>query len=160
MTERLADALARIACEILEEAAFVFAQQRDFSPPENGEFVVATLPVSGAVTGLVGLAMQPPLGAEVAANLLGVEPGDPEADARVSDAVGELLNMLAGSLAAQTSAASERWTLGSPHTRVVCCLLQEEAFRAVQPVSLVTDQGEGIWAAVALQGRAAEVGLA
>jgi len=150
MTTLTTDTLARTACDILEETAFIFASPANAVPSGPAQLVVAQLSVSGEVRGSLILAVPPSVGSEIAANLLGLEPGDPDADSQAADAVGEILNIMAGALAAQCAVGSAGWRLGPPCTRTVQDLCEVETGSTGCEAMLVTDAGERVWARVAL----------
>jgi hypothetical protein len=143
-----AEALAQTACEILEDAAFIFATPADSKAPDDGPFVIARLPILGDAPAALVLATPLSVGAEIAANLLGLEPGDPEAESKTADAVGEILNMMAGELAAHCEEEGGGWKFGTPDTAFpgdAQVLSQASEERAAV---LMTDGGDRIWTAV------------
>jgi CheY-specific phosphatase CheX len=150
MTALTTESLAQTACEVLEETAFIFASPSNDTPPSDNPLVVAQLTVTGEVRGSLILAVPPSVGAEIAANLLGVEPDDPLADSKAADAVGEILNIMAGALAAHCAIGSAGWRLGPPTTRIVDDASQIDKGATGCDAVLVTDSGEHLWARVAL----------
>ncbi len=89
--------LGRTTAEILESAAFVFTEPHEGEITWTEELFEAQLDFSGHTTGKIMIALPMSLGAELVANLLGLEPGeDPEIAGEIPAAVCELLNMIAG----------------------------------------------------------------
>lgn len=91
--------LGEVAFNVLEEAAFLAPE-----PVEEGvlfecDGVIAELAFLGPEPGQKGalaLIVSGELAAHLAANLLGVDPEDPDAEKQAGDAVGEILNMIGG----------------------------------------------------------------
>src|SRR6266568_2074259 len=95
MAELDLELLSGQTVRVLEEAAFAFLEPTARPPAYAGDAVVARLSWGGPAGGELTLAADPTLACELAANLLGED--DPAAAAgRADEAIGELLNMLAG----------------------------------------------------------------
>lgn len=86
---------------VLETFAFVFPEpvNAESAPEAQGEIMCATITFSGATSGTMSLAAPADLCAELAGNILGLEPGDPEALRKGADTLGEIANIAAGHLA-------------------------------------------------------------
>jgi two-component system chemotaxis response regulator CheY len=87
--------------DVLERFAFMFAdvaRESDVLAPQ-GDLAAARITFSGAASGTLLLAAPMGLAAEMAANVLGLEPGDTSATLRGPDTLGEVLNMTCGHLA-------------------------------------------------------------
>jgi Chemotaxis phosphatase CheX len=110
------EALAQALKQVLEEAAFVFAEVREAPAPFPGRLLEARLRYRGPQSGELRLVADAGLAATLAANLLGEDEGQGTA-ARAADALGELLNMLAGAWVARIFGASARCDLGLPAVR-------------------------------------------
>ena len=119
MARTVNEVLAATARDVLEEAAFVFATpaRREIEWPAS--VVEVELDFAGPVTGRLWLRCTPDLGALVAANLMGIEPSEPEAAAQAETAAGELLNIVAGALLARIHGTREVFHLGLPRVRHV-----------------------------------------
>ncbi len=83
---------------VFEEMTFMFLEPLDEPEPWPGEGVLARLAFHGPESGEMLLAAEPDLAVEIAANLLGMEPDSPDAEASKESAVSEMLNVLAGIL--------------------------------------------------------------
>ena len=97
--EKLSSALAAAARRVLEDAAFVFTEEVPEPADESAwqETVSqAHLPFDGPVCGRFTLAASARLGATLAAEMLGAEPGSLESAEQADDALREVLNMIAG----------------------------------------------------------------
>lgn len=75
--------------------------------------LVAMLSFSGSCPGTLALLCPPPLGAALAAGMLGMTPDECEADT-VSDAFGELANQIAGTVKRKLAKSSNEITLSCP----------------------------------------------
>jgi hypothetical protein len=97
--ELSSEVLARSLSHTLEEAAFVFAEVTD-SPPalEPEDLIEARLTYYGPHEGELVLASTVSFAATLAANLLGEDEGGADVVGDDQDAIGELLNMIAGGL--------------------------------------------------------------
>lgn len=87
-------------CEVLERLAFMFGELVDKCemPAPEGTYAEVRVRVSGPLSGVVALVVAPEACAEMAANILGLEPGDALAEARAEDALKELVNVTCGTL--------------------------------------------------------------
>ena len=132
----LGDVLGRV----LEEAAFVFVEPAEEAPPE-GPLLRAQLRYVGRHAGELSLVMSERFAATVAASILGEEEGGEELTGDDRDALGEVLNMVAGVLAVELFGEDSRCALGLP---VVARLAAEEHRRelaAADAVALLMDEG-------------------
>ena len=154
MAELSQKLLARALESLLEEATFVFAEPAADPPRFSGPVLLARITVAGAYHGELALATSPRTAAMLAANLLGEEEGGADATGDDRDAVGELLNMIAGSLAADLSPDAP-CALGVPLVR---SLPAEEYARflanATEAASLVDEDGRRIDLSAQVRGAA------
>ncbi|HVP68850.1 MAG TPA: chemotaxis protein CheX [Anaeromyxobacteraceae bacterium] len=112
--EMSADRLAELVTETLEEAAFVFCEPADPPPPFEGDVLEARLQFSGPSRGELALRASSEFAVGLAANLLGTERGDPEIGARSRDALGEIVNMLAGAVVLELFGPAAQTSIGVP----------------------------------------------
>lgn len=118
MTTALSSALLlETTTSILEDAAFFFSQPMGAPLPWPVRVLEARLAFSGPTAGTVRIVTTAQFGAELAANLLGIEPTDPEAPAQAKAAVGELLNIICGALVAEWFGTAHICQLGIPEVR-------------------------------------------
>jgi len=115
MTEITINELEQIVTDALERTAFVMVDVEDedlsgmlshharvvYSGPENGQLLLSA---SGGFL------------AELASNLIGVEPDEVSPDLEGVDALAELANILGGSLVNRLGAESVPYTLGLPES--------------------------------------------
>ncbi|MER2559642.1 MAG: chemotaxis protein CheX [Myxococcaceae bacterium] len=109
--------LAEVTRSVLGDAAFLFCDDADDAGRLDGRFAEATIEFDAPSPGRLALRLPWPLAVEAAANLLGCEREDPDADANALAAVGELLNMISGPALEAWFGASAKWALGVPATR-------------------------------------------
>jgi hypothetical protein len=101
--ELLLEALA----EALETMAFICPEPASEEPPPPAESECLSIRWSGCRRGELQLATTRRFGELLAANILALEPGTPEAAQRAADALKELCNITAGALLARLSHAPE-----------------------------------------------------
>jgi CheY-specific phosphatase CheX len=94
--ETLCEGLETVACRVLEQAAFVFADPVPGLGELDGDVVTTVVTFSGPASGWVKMSSTLDFGVEVAANLLGIEPDEPGASQYANDALCEILNMVIG----------------------------------------------------------------
>lgn len=90
-----------VFCTVMERFTFMFG---DVVPVESvlspeGDLAAARISFSGGAAGSLLLAAPMDLCTEMAANVLGLDPGDPVASQKGPDTLGEVLNMTCGHLA-------------------------------------------------------------
>ena len=137
------EALARSVVRTLEEAAFVFAGLAESSPPPfSGTVLEARLAFWGGEAGELTIATDNRLAAELAANLLGEDAEDPEVANRGHEALGELVNMVAGALVVDLYGERSVCRLGVPAIRTVdAARYRRENQVAPGSVVLITEEG-------------------
>ena len=133
------DALSEVAAQVLEDVAFVFTERATAPFAWSGAAIEATLSFSGPERGALFVRTSPGLGARFAANMLGTEVDDPEVVERAGDALGEMLNVIAGVLVARVFGASTLVHLGVPRVAVASAESVEPSPCAA---ALMTDEGE------------------
>jgi hypothetical protein len=137
--ELSAERLGALVMKTLEDAAFVFAEVADGAPPFSPPVLEARLRFEGPEAGELALATSPAMAQGLAANLLGLDPGDPEIGQRAGDALGELANILAGAVVLELFGPRVETRIGVPSVREVAAAPAGEAPCAV---TLSTEEGE------------------
>ena len=115
MSTTTQNAVERVFPDVLRTAAYSFGEACDkteLTYPEAGLF--GRIQFSGHSTGKVFMAAPKALAAELAANALGLDAGDPEASVHAEDAYRELLNMVCGNLLTTWSGAEPVFDLCPP----------------------------------------------
>ncbi len=150
MSSATPERLSSFVGRMLEDAAFIFAEPPEIAPPPfSGTVIEAWLSFSGREEGELWIAADEQLAAELAANLLGEDAGDPTVAARGAEALGELANVLAGSLVVELYGDEVPCRLGVPAIRT----LSPADYRRKAPgeacsVVLVTEEGRRFDAAL------------
>ncbi len=104
----------------LEEAAFVFLEPIEGAPPRfSGTLVEARMTFSGEEDGELRIATDEVLAAELAANLLGQDAADPAMATRGGEALGELANVILGTLVVEIYGQWAPCRLGVPDIRTL-----------------------------------------
>ena len=140
MGDDLTEILARTLGQVLEEAAFVFAEATDDPPPLAGPVLQARLAYGGEHRGELVLAAPHELAATLAANLLGEDEGGAAMTGDDEDAVGELLNMIAGTLLVELHGPEARCSLGLPRVALVPADQHERELAQADVVASVLEE--------------------
>jgi CheY-specific phosphatase CheX len=140
-TKAMVEALSRAAITVLEETAFAMPMVAP-ARPWRGELVQAELLFKGPLSGTIILATAPTTAGRLAANILGVEKVERD---QISDAVGELLNILAGCVMEEWFGVAQTVSLGIPSTRMVQTTDHDTLVaRATLSLSLITEEDERV----------------
>lgn len=114
MHEVTPELLTDILGTVLQDSAFMFVEPAE-EPAEWGEKVfTATLAFESVKGGMLRLTMALPVGVELAANMLGTELDDPEAEENGRAAVSEILNVLGGAFVTRYFGTKVPSQLGLP----------------------------------------------
>jgi len=117
MPEPTSELLTDILGSVLQESAFIFAEPDEEPEGWVGEVLTARIAFESTQGGSLRLVTSPRAAAEVAANMLGIDPGE-EADASGRAAISELLNVLGGAFLTRFFGAAVPSQLGLPATSV------------------------------------------
>ena len=131
--------LQRVVVRVLEEAAFVLAEPAPRPPPFEGDVVTATLPFSRPCVGFLRLTAPPECCTAMAANMLGVDPDDPEAAAQGFDALGELANIQCGAILAEIFGRDADILMKLPEVTVGPADIQDSVQPTDTRIALLTD---------------------
>ena len=114
MADVTPELLTDILGTVLQDSAFMFVEPAE-EPAEWGEKVfAATLAFESVKGGLLRLTMALPVGVELAANMLGTEITDPEAEENGRAAVSEILNVIGGAFVTRYFGTKVPSQLGLP----------------------------------------------
>ncbi len=114
MHEVTPELLTDILGTVLQDSAFMFVEPAE-EPAEWGEKVfAATLAFESVKGGVLRLTMALPVGVELAANMLGTEIDDPEAEENGRAAVSEILNVIGGAFVTRFFGTKVPSQLGLP----------------------------------------------
>ena len=102
--------------EVLEDAAFVFTESADETLGWNNSILKSSIPYEGEEKGTLSLAVGNEMARIFAANLLGIEPDDDDAEKKSGEAVSEILNIVCGVLLERWLGSRNHCRLGIPST--------------------------------------------
>jgi hypothetical protein len=117
MPEPTVELLTDILGQVLQESAFIFAEPDEEPAAWEGAVLTARIAFESTRGGSLRLVTYPRAAAEVAANMLGIEPGA-EADSNARAAVSELLNVLGGAFLVRFFGMAVPSQLGLPATEL------------------------------------------
>ena len=144
-----AEALGQVVITMLQDAAFVFAEPAESNEREEENVLMARLDFNGPSSGEMVLSCSRTLAADLAANLLGIEPDDPDAIQRGSDALGEMLNIVGGAVLANWFGVDADFEMGVPDVTILDAgAYRAETANAKMLLPLETDEGDRIDVAI------------
>ncbi len=144
-TELSADLLADVLSRTLEEAAFVCVEPVATPPPVDAPVLEATVRYAGPAAGVLRLAGSERFASSLAASMLGEEEGGAAVTGDDADAVGELLNMVAGATMLEAFGRYAACSIGIPRVRRLAPAAHADALAAARTrVTLVDDQGRRV----------------
>ena len=108
--------LSGVCGEVFEELAFMFGEEADAAelPPPSPSGVLAAMSFSGPLSGRIELAVPAAMRAEIAANVLGIDTEDPEAEAVGDDSLKEVLNVTCGQVLTRLAGEEPVFDLAVP----------------------------------------------
>ncbi len=136
--------LATVLSRTLEEAAFAFLEPAESVWDSSVRVIEATLEVSGNRRAELRLAVPEAFAATLAANMLGEEEGGEDLTGDDEDAIGELLNMIAGAVAVEIFGRHARCTLGIPRLRRVKLQEHRSAIAGATCVAMADEEGRPV----------------
>ncbi len=125
MLEPTPELLTDILGSVLQESAFIFAEPDDEPPAWEGEVLTARIAFESTRGGTLRILTTPAGAAEIAANMLGIDPGE-EALQNARPAFSELLNVLGGAFLTRYFGTAVPSQLGLPSTDLVTAPPPEE----------------------------------
>jgi CheY-specific phosphatase CheX len=145
--------LSDITKQLLEDAAFLFTEPATDQHAPDGNQIVARVNIKASRSVELVLSAEERLGIILAANLLGIEIDSEEARQSASDAVGELANILAGTLAVELSEISAQVSIGIPVVKKEFgATIWKELSKASQRADLLVEDGTRLSIAIKQQG--------
>jgi CheY-specific phosphatase CheX len=118
MVEPTAELLTDILGQVLQDCAFIFAEPDEEPESRSAPVLLVRIAFESTRGGSLRLCTNLRAAAEIAANMLGVDPG-PEADAQGRAAVSELLNVLGGAFLVRYFGTAVPSQLGLPASEVL-----------------------------------------
>jgi len=111
--------LEEVLGQVLQEAAFVFAEPSDEPDCWTPPVLIAQIAFESVRGGMLRLTLPPRGAVEIAANMLGVDPGDPEAETQGRAALAEILNVIGGAFVTRFFGTKVPSQLGLPSTALL-----------------------------------------
>jgi hypothetical protein len=118
MLDPTPELLTDILGSVLQESAFIFAEPDDEPPAWEGQVLTARIAFESTRGGSLRILTTPDGAAEIAANMLGIDPGE-EATESARPAFSELLNVLGGAFLTRYFGTAVPSQLGLPSTDLV-----------------------------------------
>jgi CheY-specific phosphatase CheX len=115
MSEPTQQMLAEVLSNVLEEAAFFMIEPEPVPAEYDGEVFSATIDFEAVRGGQLRLTASRNLARNLAANMLGIDPADTEADEQGRNALGEILNVLGGAFITRHFGTKVPFQLGLPN---------------------------------------------
>jgi CheY-specific phosphatase CheX len=139
--DELETALAETIAEVLEQQAFMFAEPQDCAELETEaeSFMSASICFTGSVNGMLEGMLTTSLGVDLAANVLGIEPDDEQAEQLAQDALKEMLNVICGQLLTRVYGAAPIFQLSIPVSQLLDVIAWEELQMQENCVGLLID---------------------
>jgi hypothetical protein len=119
MLDPTQELLAEVLGSVLQDSAFMFAEPIEEPEGWHRPVFSAQLAFESVRGGLLRLTTPPRGAVEIAANMLGVDPGDPEAEVQARSALAEVLNVVGGAFVTRYFGTKVPSQLGLPHTEVL-----------------------------------------
>jgi len=150
-----ADKLTELSLSLLADAAFVFAERSPEPLATNQSMLVARLLIEHDVKWELVVCVELDLGMVLAANLLGIENDSDEARNAAGDAVGELANILAGSVSIEFHGVHTICKIGIPTVAVEPGqIFGGTLAKATRNCHFVTEEGAHLAIALVPRGKA------
>lgn len=151
--EEYAEVLGDVSAMVLEEAAFVFTEPAEEDPRWEENVVEIKIVFSGDGNGSIMMAAPESVGLEMAANLLGVEPGEESGIERPAEAaLSEMLNMITGPMAAGWFGEEAVCRIGVPEAKTVTGSAHKNwRDGSTCSVSLITEEEEPLELAAVIE---------
>lgn len=132
------DTLREVFLEVVEQLAFMFGDPAgEDECVSDQELLRAEVAFSGPRKGRIQIAAPRPFCRELAANMLGTEPG--EADEDAADALAELANTLGGHFVTAFDTSDEPYDLSPPETTPIDGATWGHLLGDAQTVRLMVD---------------------
>jgi chemotaxis phosphatase CheX-like protein len=141
MPDRVPALLTQVLGEVLQDAAYVFAEPVEGPASWPEPVVSARIAFESVRGGTLRLTAAPGVAAEIAANMLGVDPGDAEAQSHGRAALAEVLNVIGGAFVTRYFGTAVPSQLGLPSAEI---LAEPPAGRTTAAALVVAESGEPV----------------
>jgi len=109
--------LTTVVSDVLGNLAFMFTDDDEVASLSIDQWLETTISYHGPENGMLRLACTSGFGILLAANLLGVEPEDDDAESKARDAVKEFMNIVCGQLITEIHGTESVFDLTIPEIR-------------------------------------------
>ncbi len=133
--------LTEVLGEVLQDAAYVFAEPSDEPPAWSAPVVSAEIAFESLKGGTLRLTVAPGVAAEMAANMLGLDPSDAAATESSSAALAEVLNVIGGAFVTRYFGTQVPSQLGLPRAQI---LPRPPAGRRTAAVTVTSEKGDPV----------------
>jgi len=144
--------LALLAQSTFADTAFLLTEPSTEPHGTPSDYLCAVIGFDAEVSGRLVIAASTALGAQLAADMLCVDPTDEQAVAQAGGALAELANVFAGVLVPQVFGDAGEWSLGLPRVLLAEPPLGDS--ERSRSVTLVSDAGHAIRVELVLQDKA------
>jgi CheY-specific phosphatase CheX len=116
MREQLVQSVSATFLGVVEQLTFMFGEPASKTNvlAADDDYVVAHLDFTGDVNGRLSLAVPSNCVAEIAANILGLEPEELDPSSLAPDSLGEVINVICGHVIISITNKGADFRLGSP----------------------------------------------
>ncbi len=130
MQNEVQDQVCSTFMDVVEKLTFMFGEviTKDEVDTIGTPYTLASMSFDGDVKGLLSVAVPTDMTAEIAANILGLEPEDIESEEMKNDALAEMLNVVCGHVIMALVGTGANFKLDSPLT----CPVDEMTFSSIQ----------------------------
>lgn len=141
MQTSVQEQLCNIFTEVVEKLTFMFGEvvPKDELHSPGTLFTEASMTFTGDMAGRLSVAVPSEITAEIAANILGIEPEDIETESMMNDALAEMLNVVCGHVIMVMKGTDANFKLTSPQTDYVSEEHYAEMMSSDDYVSLLLD---------------------
>jgi CheY-specific phosphatase CheX len=129
MQNNVQDQVCSTFMEVVEKLTFMFGEvvTKDDVASPGTEFTLASMSFSGDLVGILSVAVPTEVTADIAANILGLEPEDIESEEMRNDALAEMLNVVCGHVIMAMAGKGANFRLETPLT----CPVDEMTYKAM-----------------------------
>lgn len=141
MQNEVQDQVCSTFMEVVEKLTFMFGEvvQKDEVDSPGTQFTLASMSFNGDVKGLLSVAVPTEMTAEIAANILGIEPEDIGSDEMRNDALAEMLNVVCGHVIMALVGTGANFKLDSPLTSPLDQMTYDHMMQSDEFVGLLLD---------------------
>ncbi len=121
MQSSIQDQLCSTFTEVVEQLTFMFGEvvAKDEIDSPGTLFTLASMSFTGDLAGVLEVAVPTEITAEIAANILGLEPEDIESETMMNDALAEMLNVVCGHVIMALAGHDVNFKLETPVTTYI-----------------------------------------